>query len=223
MPRHALASLVRLAVHTLVSQRGTVAVSLVLRRKRETAEKEKKKTNKMRSPLKPSSVGPSRATVAPARAMLFPSAAAPVLASARNGAVAQATASSSCNNGAAAIVATAQRRRRRRRIASFPSFPLLSSSYRDAAAAALSPLRALPTATSPSSEASSPRQRSPKVTTTSSAVPAPPSLQQQRGASSPSTLLNNRAPLPAPPADGAPLAHEIIKGSMVSDSLWWRR
>ena len=42
MPRHALASLVRLALHTLGSQRGTVAVSLVLRRKRETAEKEKK-------------------------------------------------------------------------------------------------------------------------------------------------------------------------------------
>ena len=199
-PRHALASLVRLAVHTLGSQRGTVAFSSSSRGKRERQQEEKMRL----SPMKPSpAVGnlSSRAAVAPARAMLSASAAtlksyasAPLLAStssARNGAVAQASASSS-NNGAAA----AERRRpQRRRIAS---------------------LRALPTATSPSSEASSPRQRSPKVTTTSSAVPAPPSLQ--RGASSPSTLLNNnRAPLPAPPADGAPLAHEIIKGSMVRE------
>ena len=176
------------------------------------------------SPLKPSlsaaavetRAGPSRATVAPARAMLSTSAAtlksyaAPPLASssARNGAVAQATASSSAGNGAA-------QRRRRRGNAS----PFLHS--RDAA---VSPLRALPTATSPSSEASSPRprQRSPKVTTTSSAVPAPPSLQRSSPSASAATLLN-RAPLPAPPADGAPLAHEIIKGSMVSASVAFSR
>ena len=162
-------------------------------------------------PSSAAAVGPSRATAAPARATLSSSAAAlksyatPLASSsARNGAAAQATASSmnAVGNGSGSA------RRRKRGIAS-PSLVLSSHD-----AAAVSPLlRALPTAPSPSSEAISPRrgsrQRSPKVTTTSSAVPAPPTLQQRASSSSSSrasaTLLN-RAPLPAPPADGAPLA-----------------
>ena len=171
------------------------------------------------SPLKhPSSstaaVGPSRAALAPARAVLSASAAAlksfatPLTSgSARNGVVAQATASMNGNGGSAPA-------RRRRRIAF--ALPFLLSSRGDAA---LSPLRALPTAATSPSE----RQRSPKVTTTSSAVPAPPSLQRRASSSSSSATLLNSAPLPAPPADGAPLAHEIIKGAMVSAMLAFLR
>ena len=177
------------------------------------------------SPLKnqalAAAVGSDRAAAAAPRAMRSASAAAlksyaapAAVSSARNGVQAQATASriahSSCSSSSRAAA-----RRRTSVTSSIPSSsPLLLLSRKSDS---FSPLRALPTATSPS-EATSPRQRSPKVTTTSFAVPAPPSLQRQRSSSSAATLLN-RAPLPAPPADGAPLAYEIIKGAMVSSSL----
>lgn len=181
------------------------------------------------SPLKNSSsaaaaaVGRPRAAPTTSRALLSTSAAAlksfaaPASPSSdRNGVVAQATASMSNGYGAAA--------RRRTRGGATTSSSSSSPPFR-LSRDHLSPLRALPTATSPS-EASSPRrQRSPKVTTTSSAVPAPPSLQQRQSSPSSSSTLMHRAPLPAPPVDGAPLAHEIIKGSMVSGRfvvLDWR-